>query len=414
MRIGFFTDTYTPQINGVVTSIRLFKEALEARGHEVYVFAPEPEHVEDGEDVVRFMSVPFVFQPEMRLASPVSIEAARFVNEVDLDIVHAHDPFSIGLFGLRVARQRRIPYVHTYHTLYPEYVHYVWETRLTRRVAELLSREYCDACDSIIAPSSKVEGYLREWGVSAPIEVLATGVDIARYSHADPARVDALRTRLGIEPHHRVAIFVGRLGREKNVETLVRAFWHCRCEHGRLLIVGDGPHRKDLEELVDELDLADRVIFAGYLERDDAIAAYHLSHIFAFASTSETQGLVVGEAMAAGLPVVAAEDRAIEDFVVDGECGTIVPGRPEELAKAIDRLLGDEERRARFSVAAFRRAETFSIAHQAERLEAHYLRDIAEYRPRKRLPRLMDMTRLSLPEPLRRTRAKTRKDTPSA
>ena len=387
MRIGFFTDTYTPQINGVVTSIRLFKSALEARGHEVYVFAPNPQSDDDGEGTVRFASMPFVFQPEMRFASPVSIEALRLLDEIELDIVHAHDPFSIGLFGLRVARRHKIPYVHTYHTLYPEYVHYVWETRLTKKLAERLSREYCDQCDSIVAPSTKVEGYLRDWGVSSPIEIIATGIDIDRYSMVDEPRIAALRSKLRITPEDRVALFVGRLGREKNVEALLRAIWHCRCLNAKLIVVGDGPHRAELEALTDELGLRDRVVFAGYLKRDDSIAAYHLAHIFTFASTTETQGLVVGEAMAAGLPVVAAQDRAVEDFIVDGECGLVVPGRPEELARAIDALLGDEVKRLAFAAAARERACHFSIQRQAERLEAHYLHDIEIYEPRRLLPK---------------------------
>ena len=386
MRIGFFTDTYTPQINGVVTSIRLFKTALEARGHEVFVFAPTPDTPDDADDTVRFRSMPFVFQPEMRMAAPVSLEALRLLDSVELDVVHAHDPFAIGLFGLRVARRHKIPYVHTYHTLYPEYVHYVWETRLTKRLAERLSREYCDACDSIVAPSSKIENYLREWGVKGAIEVLATGVDVDKYSQVDEDRIAAIRHKLRLKPDDRVALFVGRLGREKNVEALIRAFWHCRCDQAKLVICGDGPVRKDLEQLVDELALRGRVVFAGYLEGMDTVAAYHLAHIFAFASTSETQGLVIGEAMAAGLPVVAANDRAVEDFVVDGECGLIVPGRPEDLAHAFDALLGDEPRRTGLLQGRRGRAASFSISHQAEKLERHYLRDIELYEPHTILP----------------------------
>ncbi|NTW28554.1 MAG: glycosyltransferase family 4 protein [Coriobacteriia bacterium] len=399
MRIGFFTDTYTPQINGVVTSIRLFKTALEARGHQVYVFAPEPGAPDDTEDIVRFLSIPFVFQPEMRFASPISFEALRLLDHIDLDIVHAHDPFSIGLFGLNIARRQKIPYVHTYHTMYPEYVHYVWETKLTKRLAERLSRDYCDACDSVVAPSTKVEEYLLGWGVSAPIEIIATGVDIDKYAAEDPDRVDVLRKRLGLAPEDRIALFVGRLGREKNVETLVRAIWHCECPAVKLLIVGDGPHRRELEELTDELDLRGRVVFAGYLERDDTIAAYHLAHIFAFASTSETQGLVVGEAMAAGLPVVAAEDKAVEDFVIDGTCGLVVPGIPDRLAAAMDALLLDEPRRLEYAAAATLRAQEFSIAREAARLEAHYLRAIENYHPRSFLPTLPELRRALKPMP---------------
>lgn len=387
MRIGFFTDTYTPQINGVVTSIRLFKKALEERGHEVYVFAPDPEHHEDGDVTVRFPSLPFAFQPEMRFASPISIEALRVLDKLDLDVVHSHDPFSIGLFGLRVARRHKVPYIHTYHTLYPEYVHYVWETRLTKKLAEMLSREFCDACDTIIAPSTKVERYLREWGVSVPIDIIATGIDIERYANPDPGRVAALRERTGVLEGEKVLLFVGRLGREKSIETLLRAMWHSRIPNVRLVIAGGGPHRGELEALVDELGLKKRVSFAGYLERDDTVAAYHLANAFVFASTTETQGLVLGEAMAAGLPVIAVDDPATCDFVVHEECGLIAPARPEPLAVAIDRLMDDDDLRERYSVAAAMRARGFSIEHQAERLESHYLEAMANYKPRKLLPR---------------------------
>ncbi len=385
VRIGFFTDTYTPQINGVVTSIQLFKDALERRGHEVYVFAPTPEHETDGVRVIRFPSLPFVFQPEMRLAAPISIDALRILDAVQLDIVHSHDPFAIGLYGLNVARRSRIPYVHTYHTLYPEYVHYVWETRLTRKLAERLSRDFCQMCTSIVAPSTKIERHLRDWGVTVPIDVIATGVDIERFSRpteAATARVSALIDR---KPGERILLFMGRLGREKNIELLLRALWHTRNQRIRLIIAGDGPYRTDLDGIVNELDLDDRVTFLGYLDRESVVAAYHLADAFAFASTSETQGLVIGEAMAACLPVIAVEDRAVEDFVVDGRTGVITPARPEELGHAFDTLLGDDTRRRALAEAACERASHFSIEHQAERLERHYEHAMDSYQPKRRL-----------------------------
>lgn len=388
MRIGFFTDTYTPQINGVVTSICLFKRALEERGHEVYVFAPTPEHPDDGDLTIRFPSVPFVFQPEMRLASPLSIEALKVLDNVDLDIVHSHDPFAIGLYGYNVARRHKIPYVHTYHTLYPEYVHYVWETRMTKKLAERLSREFCELCSSIVAPSSKIERYLRDWGVTVPIDIIATGVDVERYANADQSRIQRLSEIIDRKPDERVLLYLGRLGREKNVELLIRALYYSRDPKTRLVIAGDGPYRGDLEAIVDDLDLRERVDFLGYLKGPDAQAAYHLADAFAFASTSETQGLVIGEAMAAGLPVIAVEDRAVEDFVISGRTGLIVPGRAEDLAHAFDDLLGDQERLGEFSLAAYRRAEHFSIAHQAQRLESLYERTIDSYRPKRRFARL--------------------------
>lgn len=404
MRIGFFTDTYTPQINGVVTSICLFKAALEARGHEVYVFAPTPPHPDDGPLTVRFPSMPFVFQPEMRFASPISIEALRVLDSVDLDIVHSHDPFAIGLFGLNVAHRHRVPYVHTYHTLYPEYVHYVWETRLTKKLAERLSRDFCQRCSSIVAPSTKVERYLRDWGVTVPIDIIATGIDVDRYSKPDPERVAEIRRRLDLAPDERVLLFMGRLGREKNVELLLRGLWHARLDDIRLVIAGDGPHRAELEELVDELGLRKRVTFLGYLKRPDAIAAYHVADAFAFASTTETQGLVVGEAMAAGLPVVAVQDRAVEDFVVDGETGLVMPALPEALGAAFDRMLGDEPFRLACAKASRARACEYSIAKQAERLEKHYENAIANQPVKRRFVRFAIPRRLAaLHSPRRKT-----------
>lgn len=382
MRIGFFTDTYTPQINGVVTSIQLFKQALEARGHEVYVFAPTPDQHDDGEDTVRFRSVPFVFQPEMRLAAPLSLEAARFIDEVDLDVVHSHDPFAIGLFGLAVARRHKIPYLHTYHTLYPEYVHYVWETRLTQKLAERLSRDFCQLCDAIVAPSTKIDAYLRHWGVTTDIRVLATGIDVARWQTRDRNAVDALRSRLGLTDDDRCALFMGRLGREKNVDLLIRAMWYSHAPDLKLIVGGDGPQRDDLRELVSELGLCERVVFAGYLEGPEVVAAYQLADFFAFGSTSETQGLVIGEAMAAGLPVVCVEDPAVEDFVKNEVSGIVVQARPESLAAAFDRITEDRSLLASMSEAAQRHAVDFSIDRQAERLEQLYRDAIAAYEPR--------------------------------
>ena len=195
MRIGFFSDTYTPQINGVVTSIKLFADALERQGHEVYIFAPTPRQPTDGPRIVRIPSLPFAFQPEMRMAAIYSAHAYRLARRANLDIIHSHDPFAVGLFGLAVAKQFRLPYVHTYHTLYPEYVHYVWETRFTRAMAERLSREFCDQCDLVLAPSTKIERALEEWGVTAPIELVPTGV--TRRSSPHTTRAERLSSASG-------------------------------------------------------------------------------------------------------------------------------------------------------------------------------------------------------------------------
>ncbi len=384
MRIGFFTDTYTPQINGVVTSIRLFARALERQGHAVYIFAPTPRQPNDGPHVIRIPSVPFAFQPEMRLAALYSAHAHRLVRRANLDVIHSHDPFAIGLFGLAMAKRFRLPYIHTYHTLYPEYVHYVWETQLTRDLAERLSREFCDQCDVVIAPSTKIHRALVDWGVRKPVVTLATGVDTGMLSVRDPDAVEALRRRFGIPATDRLLVFVGRLGKEKNVDLLIDAMSYMRTSDVRLLVVGDGPDRGDLERHARRDRVADRVTFAGYLGREDVRAAYHASEALFFASTSETQGLVISEAMAAGLPVVAVNDLAVADAVADGVSGLLVSEDAAELAAAADRLLGDPGIRDAMAKASLVRALEMSIDKQAARLADVYWESLAT-RPARRV-----------------------------
>jgi 1,2-diacylglycerol 3-alpha-glucosyltransferase len=383
MRIGFFTDTYTPQINGVVTSIKLFTEALERQGHEVYIFAPTPRQPADTSRIVRIPSVPFAFQPEMRLASIYSQHAYQLVRRANLDVIHSHDPFAIGLFGLAVAKRFRLPYVHTYHTLYPEYVHYVWETRFTRAMAKRLSRDFCDQCDLVLAPSTKIEKALAAWGVTAPVKLLPTGVDAARFGVRDAAAAAALRTRFKIPEGDRLLTFVGRIGLEKNLDLLVEAMGYVKTPGARLLVVGNGPYRSDLEKRIASLGVGDRVTFTGYLQRDEVAAAYAASDLFFFASLSETQGLVVAEAMASGLPVVAVEDLAVGDAVADGVNGFLVPERPEALAEAADRVLTDPSLRAMMGAESLRRAEELSIDRMAVRL-AEFYAELVERKPSAR------------------------------
>ena len=384
MRIGFFTDTYTPQINGVVTSIELFRHELERLGHTVLVCAPTPRQSSDTDRIVRVPSMKFVFQPEMRVAAPYSVEAMRAIKAMDLDIIHSHDPFAIGLLGLAVAKRYRIPYVHTYHTLYPEYVHYIWETRFTKELAARLSRDFCARCDAVVAPSTKIERALRGWGYHGMLKVVPTGVDTSEFERAPAEDVARIRAEFGVGPDERMLLFVGRLGKEKSIDLLVRTLPHLR-EGARLVIAGNGPYRPELEALIAQLRVADRVGFVGYLDRRRIALAYQAADIFVFASTSETQGLVISEAMAAGVPIVAVDDLAVADMVKDGENGLLVPGNEIAMATAIDHVLGDEERRLQMGVASERLAEELSIEHQTLRLLSVYDQVLRRKRAEARL-----------------------------
>jgi 1,2-diacylglycerol 3-alpha-glucosyltransferase len=379
VRIGFFTDTYTPQINGVVSSIRLFAEALERQGHVVFIFAPTPRLDADGPRVVRMPSVPYAFQPEMRLASVYSVRAHRHAHVADLDIVHSHSPFAIGLFGLAVARYYGVPYVHTYHTMYSDYLHYLWETDLTRAATKRLSREFCDKCDVVIAPSTKLRRAFVEWGVRRPLAVtLPTGVETWRFAARDAGKVAAFQREHAIPDGDRVLVFVGRLGKEKNVELLVESMRKVVDPRARLLIVGDGPYRPELERLIDAAGIRDRVTLTGYMDPADVPVAYHAADALFFASTTETQGLVIAEAMAAGLPVVAVRDAAVADAVEDGINGLLVAESADALARGADAVLADAVLRERMSAASFRLASSLDIDRQTERLVDIYQTTLAQ------------------------------------
>lgn len=371
MKIGFFTDTYIPQINGVVTSIETFKKQLEQDGNNVYIFAPTPKGKKDTKKIIRFPSMKFIFQPEMRVAIPFSQKAINLQKKINLDIIHSHDPFSIGLFGLWMARKFKIPYVHTYHTLYPEYVHYIWDTKYTNKLAKKLSRDFCNKCDTIIAPSSKIKNFLLSWGVKKPIVIIPTGIKLEDFNFkSNPL---SIRKKYNIGKKDKLLIFVGRIAKEKNIEFLIKSLSKIKIKNTKLLIVGNGPHKKELENLVEKEKIKQKVIFTGYLKRKEVLNAYKASDIFVFSSKTETQGLVIAEAMAAGLPVVAVNDLAISDMVKNKKNGFLVSQSPQEIAEKIDILLKDKNLYKKMSEKSLELVKDLSIEKQSKKLENYYL-----------------------------------------
>ena len=371
MKIGFFTDTYTPQINGVVTSILTFKNELEKLGHDVYIFAPTPKQKNDSKKTIRFPSVKFFFQPEMRFAFPYSQKALKLIEKINLDIVHSHDPFSIGLFGLWLAKRKKIPYVHTYHTLYPEYIHYIWETKFTKEWSKILSRKFCNKCDSIIAPSTKIKNYLKKWGTSKPIEIIPTGINIEEFKEKN-GEITKFKNKYKISSNDKLLIFIGRIGKEKNIGLLIRTIKKVKNKNVKLLIAGNGPYKTELLKLAKKVGVENKILFLGYLPRKEVIAAYKSSYIFIFSSKSETQGLVIAEAMTAGLPVIAVSDLAIADMVKDKKNGYLVKSDVDEFAEKIDKLLKDKNLYKKMSKNSKILSKELSARKQAKKLENVY------------------------------------------
>ncbi len=380
VRVGMFSDSYLPRISGVVRSIESFVAELRRQGHHATIFAPGYQgYIDRDPDVVRFPSVRAPGVPDFPLAIPV---ARRFVSAVRgrrLSVVHTHSPFLMGAAGRHAARRLRLPLVFTHHTMYSEYVHYVpfVSQRFSREVVTRYTARYCNECAAVIAPSRVVEAHLRAAGVHTRIEVLPTaGLELERFDRLDPAWV---RPRYGIPREAPLLITVGRLAREKRFDMLFAAF--ARAARGgpeRLLVVGGGPQAAELRDAVGGLGIAGQVVFTGPLSHERVLDCYAAADVFAFASPTETQGLVVVEAMAAGLPVVAVGAGGVVEAVGDGVTGLLTAPGPEALAAAIRRMLDDGALRHRCALNGRRAARSYAIEELVHRLVGLY-RYIADY-----------------------------------
>lgn len=330
MNIGLFTETYYPEINGVATSVYMLKGELEARGHNVYVFttttpgSPEHEH-----NVFRVPSIPFIFISERRVGLFYQPKLAHIIKKLNLDIIHTHTEFSLGIFGRIMARELRLPIVHTYHTIYEDYTHYITHFRALDRRAKAFARTYtkvcCNTVEQVIAPTEKTKELLMTYSVHKEISVVPTGIELSKF---DPNRyseeeVATLKTKYNIYPQDKIMLYIGRVSPEKNIEEIIQAMpgYMSTRENVKFVIVGNGPTLEKLEHLVKQLKLEDRFVFTGSQPWDTIGLFYRLGDVFVSASRSETQGLTYIEAMASGLPVVAREDKCLENILEQGYNG---------------------------------------------------------------------------------------------
>lgn len=388
MRIGIFSDTFLPQINGVSTVVDVLARELRALGHQPLLFVPDYPGIpqkeraaEEERGIYRFPSFTFAFHRESRVVLPLNRRAYRRLPE--LEIIHSHTPFSMGLYALWAAREFQVPHVHHYHTLFIEYRHYLPRPiRPSAWMAERISAGFCNACDAIITPSEPMRRELERYGVSRPIYVLPFGVDLREFQQEPDW--DARRA-LNIPEGAPLLLHAGRIAREKNLRFLLRAFREMLRHEPELWLVltGDGPQRPELESYVKELGISDRVIFTGYLPREQLIALYKQADLFIFASKTETQGLVLVEAMAAGTPVVALGALGVVEVVRDGKNGVLLDPEigPEGYVAAVLELLHDEERRERLAQGARETAEELSAQRSVRRILEIYQDLIANRRP---------------------------------
>ncbi len=386
MRIGIFTDTYAPTIDGVATSIAAVQSALQEKGHEVFVFAPSQTLTYEAsprEHVWRFPSVRFYGDKRHRFVVPFLFR--KDFSAIPLHVVHTQDPFSLGVIGVRFARAKKLPLVHTYHTRYQEYAHYLGLPQLILAMlikpGMRLIVSFLNIHDAIIAPSLGMRRELISFGVKKPITVIPTGIDIPKtISLAKGKDPTPLLQKFNIDTKDEVVIFASRLGKEKNIAFLIRAmaFVLRARPRARFLIVGDGNEKRNLEKMTREMGLEEKIIFAGFMNHEDLFPLYRVAKAFVFASYTETQGLAVLEAMALGLPVVALRAIGVEDLFVAGKGGFLL--EKEDIgafADAVARLLEDNKLRAVKSKEAQACARNFSIEQTTEMLIKLYQNVIA-------------------------------------
>jgi 1,2-diacylglycerol 3-alpha-glucosyltransferase len=373
LRVGLFTNNYFPMLGGVPTAVETIRRGLEALGHEVVIVAPRMAGADDGErPVIRVPALPAPTYPDFALPLPLSPALARRLRALDLDVFHAHHPFLLGASARRLARASGRAFVFTYHTLYDRYAHYVPLPRaMVARRAIRWSAGFADTADLVLAPSDFVAQRLRAQGVRRPIEVLPTGVDLDHFRPGDRA---GARRALGLAADDRVLLYVGRLDREKNLEFLLDAVARTRTPRVRLLLVGRGTQTAALRREAASRGWGDRVELRGGSPPAGLPAYYQAADAFVFASTTETQGLAVLEAMACGLPVVAVRASGVEEIVTDGVSGLLVPEDAAAFAIAVDQILADADLGGKLALGGREAASPIGSTALTRRLVAAYRR----------------------------------------
>lgn len=345
MNIGIFTDTYFPQVSGVATSIKTLRNELEQHGHQVYIFTTTDPHVEKDvyeRNIFRFPSVPFVSFTDRRIAFRGLFHAYQIAKELNLDVVHTQTEFSMGVIGKFVARSLKIPCLHTYHTMYEDYLHYVANGKLLRPVhVKQMTLAFCAHLDGVVAPSQRVLDTLTGYGVKAPIRIIPTGVNLTKFDQKSDIDV---RQKYGIGDDQPLILSLSRLAYEKNIAEVLDGMPKvlAALPNAQLLIVGDGPAREDLEAQVVQLALGEHVTFTGEINNDDVSAFYHAADLFLSASDSESQGLTYIEALASGTKIVVKAGPYTKQLLQTDALGAIFTTYDEMVDKVIECLKSPE------------------------------------------------------------------------
>jgi 1,2-diacylglycerol 3-alpha-glucosyltransferase len=382
MKIAMFTETFLPQVNGVVTSICSFSEELRKEGHEVHIFTTERKGTRNyrGVPVHRFRSVSFVPYPEYKVAL-FPVGANKIIKKGNFDLVHTHGPFSMGWAGVYSAKRNKLPLLSTFHTPVSEYVPYLFGNRrrrfifLGKKLAWRYCRRHYGYYNCVITPSNVIRDLLLEQGIEKPMDVIMTGIDLDKFDSA--GKVDVRKKyKIGESTY---LFHAGRISYEKNIDIIIDALAILDDPEIKLVITGRGPPLKHLQKHAKEKEVENNVIFTGYVPQKDLVNLYREALVSVIASEAETQGLVVLEAMACSTPVIGANYLAIPETLVDGKNGLLFTlDDDNDLSEKMNRMISDGNLRKKLSNGARKTAEENSMEMWTEKLVKVYNKYINE------------------------------------
>lgn len=384
MRILVVSDVYFPRVNGVSTSIQTFNQELRKLGHDITLLAPDyGAPASDESNIVRISSRRVIMDPEDRMMHyGKTVRLAAGLKDRAFDILHIQTPFIAHYAGVKLARMLNIPVLETYHTLFEEYLfHYLpfLPRQALRYAARRFTRSQCNDVDAVVVPSKPMLDVLRRYGVTNRVEIIPTGMQMEQFKGGDGPR---FRAKHGIPPGRPTLVHVGRIAHEKNIDFLIHMLTNVRraVPDVLLIIAGEGPALEHLRRLVDRLGLRNNVLFVGYLSRADALLdCYRAGDVFVFASRTETQGLVLLEAMSLGTPVVSTAVMGTKDILEPGKGALVAEDNLPDFSDKVVKLLNNSELRNQLGEEAKQYAATWSAPALAEKMQELYL-DLVEKR----------------------------------
>lgn len=381
MHIGIFTDTYYPTINGVSASTLYFTNEFIKRGHHVSIFCPKVpgynnevnDHRKPGCSFYRCFSFRYPPNPEHYFAQSW-LGFNVIIRKVNLDIIHIQDPGPIGIYGAAYAKKLKIPLTQTYHTDWEHYGHHFFlPAPLMKVVVKTWIRLLSNICNTNFAPTSEIKNLLLNYGVTSPIVICPTGIDIEGSQKTINKRL--FDTNLGIDRKKKILLFASRMCKEKSVDIVIKAFPRILKEipESVLILSGDGPQKREIKKAIKKMNIDGRIILKGYLTRPDLYAHYKAADLFIFPSISETQGLVVIEAQMFGLPVVGVAKNGVKMIIKQNKGGLLANTRdPEEIARLCIKMLKEKELYKNKKIEAIENAQKWKISGFADIMEKYF------------------------------------------